>query len=161
MLGRTVRRVASRHCQNAGRRQRGLAHAAGNAEEEAAKAAALRLRKARGMRKDTPAWNDAAQDAPFLKPRPAGAPREDWELSWYFFMGGSFLLLGLGEIYRSDRGPEAWARDEAEERLRMQAEGEDVERLHNYAPGVKDVTIQYELDLKGAARVVGGDDDDE
>ena len=50
-------------------------------------------------------------------------------------MGASFVVLGLGEIYRPDKGPESWARDEAEERLRMQEEGEDVERLHNYAPG--------------------------
>ena len=76
-------------------------------------------------------------------------------------MGGSFVLLGLGEFYRPDKGPEAWARDEAEERLRRQEAGEEVERLHNYAPGQVSRTLQYKDSLLNKPSAAGNDDDDE
>ncbi len=145
MFGRSVRRVvASSRCQ---RRNFGGGGHHADPELEAAKAAALKLRNARGIKRDAIAWNDAAADAPFLKPRPPGLAREDWEFSWYLLMGGSFVILGLGEFYRPDKGPENWARDEAEERLRMEAAGEVPERLHNYAPGIKDRTVTYSDNL--------------
>lgn len=151
MFARSVRRVATTSACGSARRS--LAHA--SPEQEAAKAAAISLRQARGMKaKNPPAWNDASVDTPFLKPRPAGAPREDWEISWYLLMGGSFLLLGLGELNRPDRGPENWARDEAEERLRRQEAGEENERLHNYAPGTVDRKIQYEDRWMSAPKIV-------
>jgi hypothetical protein len=143
MFGRSVRRVvASSRCPQR-RKFGGGGGGHADPELEAAKAAALKLRNARGMKRDGVAWNDPAADAPFLKPRPPGLAREDWEFSWYLLMGGSFVLLGLGEFYRPDKGPENWARDEAEERMRMEAAGETPERLHNYAPGDKDRTVKY------------------
>lgn len=112
------------------------------AEQEAARNTAHNLRQARGIKERNAV--DPLESAPWLKPRPAGAAREDWEVPYALFMGGGFAVIALAELYRPDRGPENWARDEAETRLQMRANDEEVLRLHNYAPGQINRRIEYE-----------------
>ena len=48
--------------------------------------------------------------------------REDWELIWYWGMGGAFVLMGVALATRPDTKPSAWARDELEKRQQQSAE---------------------------------------
>ena len=42
--------------------------------------------------------------------------REDWELIWYWGMGGAFVLAAVGLATKPDTTPSAWARREMLER---------------------------------------------
>ena len=50
----------------------------------------------------------------------------DWEKTFYVLFWGSFLLVGLGEAFRHDHGPESWARDEVSARETVLAQDEEV-----------------------------------
>ena len=156
MLARTaVRRVGLRSFV----RRFGSGPAPLTAEQKQAQEIATRLRESRGMRSDAIFWS--ASSEPFLKPRAPGEKRADWEMPWFIIFGSAMGVLGLAEMYRPDTGPESWARDEAEERLHRRADGEDVERLHNYSPGiVQTTTTRYvkSTDPFAAPRLDGDDE---
>ena len=52
----------------------------------------------------------------------------DWETWFYVLFWGSFLLVGFGEAFRPDHGPESWARDEVAAREARLTQDEEVTR---------------------------------
>ena len=50
----------------------------------------------------------------------------DWETTFYVLFWGSFVLVGLGEAFRPDHGPESWARDEVAVRDSRRAQDDEV-----------------------------------
>ncbi|KIJ45111.1 hypothetical protein M422DRAFT_167464 [Sphaerobolus stellatus SS14] len=61
------------------------------------------------------------------KPPPAGQKRkrEDWELIWYWGMGGSLVVAVVGLYFKPDTSIQTWALKEA--KARMEARGEATE----------------------------------
>ena len=59
-------------------------------------------------------------------------PREAWEGSFFFLLAGSALVVALGS-YKPNANVRDWARDEAAERMRRGAAGQEVLPGVNYA----------------------------
>ena len=59
----------------------------------------------------------------------------DWETTFYVLFWGSFVLVGLGEAFRPDHGPESWARDEVAVRDARRAQDDEV-------TGKRDVVVR-------------------
>lgn len=57
---------------------------------------------------------------------------ESWEAYHWLFLGGTLAVYLLAQ-YSPNTNPHAWARDEAEERMRRQGEGKEVLYGVNYA----------------------------
>eukprot|EP00941_MAST-03F_sp_MAST-3F-sp1_P001704 g1704.t1 len=103
-------------------------------DADAVRAAAVAARQGRGMRtQDAEPWD--APEPPYLSEACKKAGVQDWEPMYYSMFFGGLAILFIGEFYRPDRRIESWARDEAEERNRRVANGEDVVVGHNYAKG--------------------------